>query len=171
MKKYFSTHEFWGNLFSDKLFLEHSMGLSINVLHTQTHTHTDMAINTQTWNDNPFRTGWWFGCHFLISHILGMSSSQLTFIFSEGWPNHQPFRMYSGFGTTFGPGWATNFGPLPRHCQMHILLPIWTSQPGMANKNCLAHLAHLEAEIWRVWKTAILYTILYTILLWFNGLV
>ena len=24
---------------------------------------------------------WWFGCHFLFSHILGMSSSQLTFIF------------------------------------------------------------------------------------------
>ena len=29
-------------------------------------------------------TGWWFGCHFLFSHILGMSSSQLTFIFFGG---------------------------------------------------------------------------------------
>ena len=29
-------------------------------------------------------TGWWFGCHFLFSHILGMSSSQLTFIFFRG---------------------------------------------------------------------------------------
>ena len=29
--------------------------------------------------------------HFLFSHILGMSSSQLTNSdFSEGWPNHQP---------------------------------------------------------------------------------
>ena len=29
--------------------------------------------------------------HFLCSHILGMSSSQLTnSYFSEGWPNHQP---------------------------------------------------------------------------------
>ena len=36
-------------------------------------------------------TGWWFGCHFLFSHILGISSSQLTnSYFSEGWPNHQP---------------------------------------------------------------------------------
>ena len=28
--------------------------------------------------------GWWFGCHFLCSHILGISSSQLTFIFFRG---------------------------------------------------------------------------------------
>ena len=36
-------------------------------------------------------SGWWFGCHFLFSHILGISSSQLTnSYFSEGWPNHQP---------------------------------------------------------------------------------
>ena len=36
-------------------------------------------------------SGWWFGCHVLFSHILGMSSSQLTnSYFSEGWPNHQP---------------------------------------------------------------------------------
>ena len=32
--------------------------------------------------------GWWFGCHeFSFSHILGISSSQLTkSYFSEGWP-------------------------------------------------------------------------------------
>ena len=36
-------------------------------------------------------SGWWFGCHFLFSHILEISSSQLTnSCFSEGWPNHQP---------------------------------------------------------------------------------
>ena len=29
-------------------------------------------------------TGWWFGCHFSFSHILGISSSQLTFIFFRG---------------------------------------------------------------------------------------
>ena len=28
--------------------------------------------------------------HVLFSHILGMSSSQMTFIFSEGCLNHQP---------------------------------------------------------------------------------
>ena len=38
--------------------------------------------------------GWWFGYHFLFSHILGMSSSQLTHIFSEGWPNHQPEKLF-----------------------------------------------------------------------------
>ena len=32
----------------------------------------------------PCSSGWWFGCHFLFSHILGMSSSQLTFIFFRG---------------------------------------------------------------------------------------
>ena len=36
------------------------------------------------------QTGWWFGCHFLFSHILGISSSQLTdSYFSEKWLNHQ----------------------------------------------------------------------------------
>ena len=36
--------------------------------------------------------GWWFGTSILFSHILGMSSSQLTkSYFSEGFiPNHQP---------------------------------------------------------------------------------
>ena len=29
-------------------------------------------------------SGWWFGCHFLFSHILGILSSQLTFIFFRG---------------------------------------------------------------------------------------
>ena len=30
--------------------------------------------------DGPTRT-WWFGCHFEFSHVLGISSSQLTFIY------------------------------------------------------------------------------------------
>ena len=30
------------------------------------------------------QAGWWFGCHFLFSHIVGISSSQLTFIFFRG---------------------------------------------------------------------------------------
>ena len=34
-------------------------------------------------------TGWWFGTWPLFSHILGMSSSQLTDIFQRKW-NHQP---------------------------------------------------------------------------------
>ena len=29
-------------------------------------------------------SGWWFGTSILFSHILGMSSSQLTFIFFRG---------------------------------------------------------------------------------------
>ena len=43
------------------------------------------------WDDNPRSfeivfsiTGWWFGTSILFSHILGMSSSQLTFIFFRG---------------------------------------------------------------------------------------
>ena len=31
-----------------------------------------------------FSTGWWFGTSILFSHILGISSSQLTFIFFRG---------------------------------------------------------------------------------------
>ena len=39
----------------------------------------------------PSMSGWWFGTSICFSHILGMSSSQLTnCFFSEGWPNHQP---------------------------------------------------------------------------------
>ena len=34
-------------------------------------------------------TGWWFGCHFLFSHILGIIIP-IDQYFSEGWPNHQP---------------------------------------------------------------------------------
>ena len=44
-------------------------------------------------------TGWWFGCHFLFSPILGISSSQLTnSYFSEGWPwpTNQP--NFGSFG-------------------------------------------------------------------------
>ena len=49
-----------------------------------------------TWMSTPNRsfktfTGWWFGCHFLFSHRLGMSSSQLTNIFQRG-SNHQPVQ-------------------------------------------------------------------------------
>ena len=43
--------------------------------------------------------GWWFGCHFLFSHILGMSSSQLTIIdkyFSEG------FKPPTRYGSVMG---------------------------------------------------------------------
>ena len=44
-------------------------------------------------------SGWWFGCHFLFSHILGMSSSQLTFIFFRGVA--QPPTRYSLNRLTF----------------------------------------------------------------------
>ena len=39
-----------------------------------------------------FNTGWWWLEHFLFSHLLGISSSQLTFIFFRGvfGLNHQP---------------------------------------------------------------------------------
>ena len=36
-------------------------------------------------------SGWWFGCHFLFYHILGMSSSQLTNIFQRGGPTTNQF--------------------------------------------------------------------------------
>ena len=43
-------------------------------------------------------SGWWFGCHFLFSHILGISSSQLTVIFFRGVA--QPPTRYGSFGVS-----------------------------------------------------------------------
>ena len=40
-------------------------------------------------------TGWWFGCHLLFSHILGMSSSQLTHIFQRGGPTTNQLIIWS----------------------------------------------------------------------------
>ena len=39
-------------------------------------------------------TGWWFGCHFIFSHILGISSSQLTFIFFRGVQTTNQLRIF-----------------------------------------------------------------------------
>ena len=51
-------------------------------------------FGSQFWNMLPpwFLAGWWFGTWILFSHILGLSSSHLTFdfhIFQTG-SNHQP---------------------------------------------------------------------------------
>ena len=45
------------------------------------------------------KTGWWFGTSILFSHILGISSSQLTFIFFRG-VAQPPTRK---FGTPLHP--------------------------------------------------------------------
>ena len=43
-------------------------------------------------------SGWWFGTWRLFSHILGMSSSQLTFIFFRGVAqNHQAVNEYLNY--------------------------------------------------------------------------
>ena len=47
-----------------------------------THTHTSQWF-----------AGWWFGTSILFSHILGISSSQLTNIFQRG-SNHQPAMVW-----------------------------------------------------------------------------
>ena len=48
---------------------------------------------------------WWFGCHFWFSHILGISSSQLTNIFQRG-SNHQPVFWWLDFWTSLGILWS-----------------------------------------------------------------
>ena len=48
-------------------------GLSLSWLSKKREAKDDLA-----------QTAWWFGCHVLFSHILGISSSQLTFIFFRG---------------------------------------------------------------------------------------
>ena len=59
-------------------------------------------------------SGWWFGCHFLFSHILWMSSSQLTNSYcSEGWvSNHQAVMVFSGATDRFHPTRGKSTGPL-----------------------------------------------------------
>ena len=58
------------------------------------------TIHSSYWKRPIDGTGWWFGTSILFSHILGMSSSQLTSIFQRG-SNHQPvyivdFRFKNG---------------------------------------------------------------------------
>ena len=74
--------------------------------------HEKMSLHHWTWSvfsHVSILYKWWKGLnlvggleHFLFSHMLGFSSSQLTkSYFSEGWPNHQPeinckiFAQYS----------------------------------------------------------------------------
>ena len=75
-----SSHEFvcrWGNTGVPKSLNHHSPHESgyhfrWSITHLQTQISPDL------------KTGWWFGTCFYFSIILGMSSSQLTFIFFRG---------------------------------------------------------------------------------------
>ena len=53
-------------------------------------------------------SGWWFGCHFLFSHILGISSSQLTNIFQRGGPTTNQIYIYILHGN-IGDLWLSHF--------------------------------------------------------------
>ena len=57
--------------------------------------------------DEEYKAGWWFGTSILFSHILGMSSSQLTFIFFRGVAQPPTRRSIGGHFTPsvayFGP--------------------------------------------------------------------
>ena len=48
------------------------------------------------WIGWEYLSGWWFGCQFLFSHTLGISSSQLTVTFFRGVA--QPPTSYGNSG-------------------------------------------------------------------------
>ena len=48
--------------------------------------------------------GWWFGTSVLFSHILGMSSSRLTFIFFRGVQTTNQIELNHGDNTYLVPG-------------------------------------------------------------------
>ena len=54
--------------------------------------------------------GGWFGCHFLFSHILGMSSSQLTFIFFRGVQTTNQVGTSSAFAAIVADGRVVTWG-------------------------------------------------------------
>ena len=58
-------------------------------------------------------SGWWFGCHFLLSHILGISSSQLTILL---------FRGVAQPPTRYGCDGVLKWG-LPRGSIIHVNVP------------------------------------------------
>ena len=51
--------------------------------------HSTWEKNGKIWNIPHQWTGWWFGTIILFFHILGISSSQLTFIFFRGVKTNQ----------------------------------------------------------------------------------
>ena len=68
-------------------------------------------------------SGWWFGTFGLFFHILGMSSSQLTFIFFRGVgipPTSISLNMYFKWGTTLNK-WVVT------HCVDDVFRGCWQS--------------------------------------------
>ena len=49
-------------------------------------------VESQPYSYDPIYSGWWFGCHFLFSHILGIIIPIDVHIFQRG-SNHQPEIM------------------------------------------------------------------------------
>ena len=103
----------------------HSLHLTLTELNPRTGGGGTVSRKNAFWNrgGKPWFSGWWFGCHFLFSHLLGMSSSQLTnSYFSEGWPNHQPvfcfpsiamILWYSHYKSDFRITWIP-IHPIPK---------------------------------------------------------
>ena len=84
------------------------------------------------------KPGWWFGCHVWFSHILGMSSSQLTFIFFR-WVAQPPTRnqgddvVWTWPGGTFTqPEWwmswrrETNHALVVESFWQQLLCAVWS---------------------------------------------
>ena len=81
-------------------------------------------------------SGWWFGTWILFFHILGISSSQLTFahIFQRGWTTNQYTYIYIYIHINIYIIWIINdYNPFTMcGMQIQVLVPIWTSVPCLA---------------------------------------
>ena len=74
----------------------------------------------------PLAAGWWFGTSILFSHILGMSSSQLTFIFFRGVA--QPPTSH----------WLYPIFQVSKPCFPHVTGDLWQRQKSLG-VGCLTH--------------------------------
>ena len=98
-----------------RLLVDHSIErwlrfffLPIKDIHQDSHLYPFMKFMFHVyihWNIS----GWWFGCHFVFSHILGICIIIPIddSYFSEGWPNHQPditIKIPNGSSITFHSG-------------------------------------------------------------------
>ena len=95
--------------------------------------------------NNTCRCGWWFGCHFWFSHILGILIPIDFHIFQRGgWTTNQLWRIGESamFDDTRGSVW-------------YILIPSSADEP-----NCIRHLPWVTqpATSYLIWNTRTSYS-------------
>ena len=89
-------------------------------------------------------SGWWFGCHFLFSHILGIIIPIDFHIFQRG-SNHQPVCSVEELAFTFGR-WKPVYVAYDSTCYTYFL---YHAPPGPPLSIVLAELLAVKKEVLR----------------------